>query len=567
MGSRGTASYASSAAELVCIASERADILSQLSAVEELQARLNILLVIALENELPIVREDGRRLQSNVPMQRCISGVRSLRVRQRRVPGVPFFVTSNAKMPPPHADAVSYSAEVDALQTVGKEDLGASWMAADDAALEEAVYLVARMHAAERVFARCGVVFPAHLRPLGKASPHRLSSEPRAIAQYDTAVAVWQLQDAASAAQLPAAAAAAFVRAAADAFALPRHVVLRNAGADLDWIRVAHGGFFPLKSVQSAHDCRVRWLAHACPTARARSVTAAFASEWDELEDSALTATAAVAGRSCGLGRAFAAQRLLAARRPLDCARRFLAVSAPATSAPAPAPPFSADEDAAILNSARYYGIRDFSSVLHAKLPHRSRAALIARYEALARRGAFSAEDDARLRLLVRVHGRIEASWAHVQACMHEHSERALRMRWKELTEADNAAAEARAEADGAAFSAAEDDALLRDVAARGTADWAATAARLAAEAPPPQAVARRSRDASAVRWRYAHIIMHGSDSAGGNRKARSGASGSADGISVVDDTREEDSGDDDDGGVGAFDADNAVGASDGDED
>lgn len=446
------------------IRAERVHVLAQLAAVEELQARINILLTIAIDNSAPLVRGESKHVQVNTPVSRLVGDAPLLKTPLRRTPGAPFFIAFDGSGPPAHPDAIARAAEQAGLSIGKAEAPGAlqSWSAAEDACLADAVFAVARMHALERVFARHGLPFPATMRPLGTRGLVLLPGpEPRSEMQYTGAVGQGALRAAALAGGLAPGRAAHFVGEAEAALARPRAAVLEAVPAAIDWPRVALGGFFDSASVQSAADCKVRWLGHLAPATgsatggagaaagagaahgggRAVSSTRAAAAggggggggspssaEWSEAEDAALVAAVeGVEPGSGGLAAALAAAGI--SHHPLDALRRYQRHLRPDRAG---AGDFTPAEDALLLRLVGALGFGEWDAITD-HLPGRTSAQVSRRYNKLqppeARsRQAFSLEEDARLRLLMRVYG--PGDWPLITAHFPGRVDVAPRDRW-----------------------------------------------------------------------------------------------------------------------------------------
>jgi hypothetical protein len=479
-------SSSSSGAPSPLAASRRASLLAGLRACEGLAVRLNIALAVALDNALPPLREEGRRAQSNAPWLRLAAAGagterKPLRSRLRRLPGAPFFVAHDGGLPAGAAGAAAPARGK--AEGPGKEP----WTAAEDAALEAAVARLARARALEAAWARAGLPLPARLRPLGGAAPHALPApEPHAQEQFDDGLLAAAAARAARAAgeRLPPAAAAALAADVAAALDAPRDALLLGAaaaaGGGLDWPRAAAGGFFPARSVQTAEDCKVRWLAHLRPRAAARAAAAAAR------EPPPPPPPRPAAGRRAA---AAAADAALAAAVAAHGTRNWAAVAA-ALPPPAPSPlqalaayqqrlapelraaetaPLAPADDARVAQLVAVYGAADWDAVaqfLPAHTPKRiarhhdavvaARAAAAANAAAAGDAAALSRDDRARLAVLVRVYG--DAAWDRIAAAhMPGRAAAALEAAWRR----DAADAEA-AHADDERPFAPDEDARLR---------------------------------------------------------------------------------------------------------
>jgi hypothetical protein len=475
--------------QLVEIRAERVHVLAQLAAVEELQARINILLTIAIDNSAPLVHGESKHVQVNTPVSRLVGDTPLLKTPLRRTPGAPFFIAFDGSGPPAHPDATARAAEQASL-SIGKADAPAalqSWSAAEDACLTDAVFAVARMHALEGVFARHGLPFPATMRPLGTRGLVLLPGrEPRSEMQYTGAVGQGALRAAALAGGLAPARIAHFVAEAEAALARPRAAVLEAVPPAIDWQRVALGGFFDSGSVQSAADCKVRWLGHLAQAAgraaggagagaahggaKAASLKGAaaaggggavpFSPEWSESEDAALAAAVeGVVPDSGGLAAALAAAGIR--RHPLDALRRYQRHLRPDRAA---AGDFTPAEDALLLRLVGVLGFGEWDAITD-HLPGRTSAQVSRRFNQLqppeARsRQAFSLEEDARLRLLMRVYG--PGDWPLITAHFPGRVDVAPRDRWlAPMQESDAEAVAALAGSVHPPFCPQEDAALL----------------------------------------------------------------------------------------------------------
>jgi hypothetical protein len=285
---RPTQLSATQANRLAAVRAEAAHLRAMLADVRVLHTQAAALLAVAVENSQPFLRE-ARRLTNAPARSHARLSARALVTQLRRNINAEFFVDYFRDAPPPNVDAVARV--TDAGGAPRTMQAGFKWTPVRQAELAVGVYAVSLMREAEAALAAAGVAMPDAARPLGGTAPSALPglvvdvSTPGAAASY-----VHQVLAAAAAglAAVPPAGVAllrARLQALADA---PRGTMLAAAGADnVDWVRVTHGGFFPLR-VQNGltpADAKVRWLADERP-----GVTRG---PWSELEDAALRKAAA----------------------------------------------------------------------------------------------------------------------------------------------------------------------------------------------------------------------------------------------------------------------------------
>lgn len=374
------------------------------------------------------------------------------------------------------------------------------WSATEDMALQHAVARLARARELELAFGRAGLPLPARLRPLGSASQHVLTApEPHAQEQFDETLLAKAAERAVEAADgLAPALRAALVADVAAVFAMNEQELLLSAGTAaraplpaLDWQRAAAGGFFPARSVQTAEDCKVRWLSHVRP--RLASMAAARVAESGPTIVSpapALSKRKAAAALDEHLSAAVAvlgerSWRAVAAALPSPTLSPLQALAAhrqrlDPTLRAAEAAPLSPADEARILELVAVYGASDWEAVaqfLPAFTPQRlarhystvmvPRAAA----DADAAAGALTRDDRARLALLVRLYG--ASAWERIAAAHFAgRSAASLEAAWRR----DAAEAEAAYGAAGGGLSLADDERVLATVD-RGGADEAASLA------------------------------------------------------------------------------------------
>lgn len=165
--------------------SERAALLAELAALQRDSVRVSILTHVAIENSVRVVRTDTLRPTVNRPSTAAFrASGKPLVSRHRRAIGTPFFADGSGGTPPRHPDGVLVERLLAGLPPAGEHR--GRFTPADDGALVDAVYRVARMALLEGVFARAGLPLPESWRPLGSESAPTLRAPgPRAESQFD----------------------------------------------------------------------------------------------------------------------------------------------------------------------------------------------------------------------------------------------------------------------------------------------------------------------------------------------------------------------------------------------
>lgn len=359
-----------------------------------LATRVSLLAAIAAEASLPPVRDEGWRLQTNVPQVANIrraaggEGAAPLRHPLRRPVGAPFYVNRHGQRPPASAAAAEGGPPWHCESALTPP--GPRWTTEADDALVAAVTRVARARGVHAALQRQGLTLPRRLQSLGSlALPSLPDCGPRAEAQYSAAPhyadEMWlELQELRPAARLGC------VAEMAAACTAPPGPASEHLTPD-DWIRIAHGGFLPSALAATPADARCRWHGVLRPAVRTR---------WSKEEDDALCAAVAAHG-----GRdweAIAAAAGGGRRTPSDCFLRFRSALDVADGAGAPPPPWTPAEDATLRSLVAQYGATEWQFVA---MLHGSRSPdELARRWAVLTAAAHRNEGDITLREELRMH-------------------------------------------------------------------------------------------------------------------------------------------------------------------
>ena len=498
-----------------------------------LATQASILTHIAIENSVPAAKNDSSRPMVNRPATSAFRlSAKPLISRYRHNVGSPFFTDYWGDTPPKNADAAAIGTVLSEMPPPGEHK--GRFNAGDDANLVEGVYRCAKADLLEQAFRRHDMPVPDVLKPLSNVSlPTLTNLGPRAHCQYvDTfdpacisQVGLQRLTpERQSLFQEDLGAVLKLSRAAVLAAAAVPATLSRGSSAgggagagaamadddeneddddggsggpsqrrpvycaDVDWVRVAHGGFMRQKLMATPADCKVRWFSHARPGLK-------HGGRWTADDDEALAeAVEAVGGQG---NWELVSQQLNNGRSAFECFQRWVAKHEPP---PAVKAPWTPEEDAALLESVGSIGSSDWTTVA-AQFEARTPAMCSKRYEALRssgasassedgpsaaaagasssqrKLGAFSLEEDARLLILQRMYcGEASTSFsgAHndeMHSYFPQRAPKAMSERFAMLLK-QAAATAARPASASSAASAASSSAVGAEPAASSAGGW-----------------------------------------------------------------------------------------------